>query len=200
MGRCKASVCSPLLGPLCLHLVPFLLLISRPGGFALPGLCLGLIHIFTQTLHTTCVQEVTPIHGHCGNLSSPRVTEPAYRRRHVLCSAVPGLLNYPLPFPVHLSGRRRGGERHRREVSVSLGPQTDIPCLGQITEAASFQELEPPVLTPCPMPGLNAHSSKKTQTTERTSPNVVLWMSDTFVRCISVLGFHETSPNLLIPN
>lgn len=60
MGRCKASVCSPLLGPLCLHLVPFLLLISRPGGFALPGLCLGLIHIFTQTLHTTCVQEVTP--------------------------------------------------------------------------------------------------------------------------------------------
>lgn len=44
---------------------------------------------------------------------------------------------------------------------MSLGPQTDIPCLGQITEAASFQELEPPVLTPCPMPGLNAHSSKK---------------------------------------
>lgn len=49
---------------------------------------------------------------------------------------------------------------------MSLEPLTDIPCLGQITEAASFQEPEPPVLTPYPMPecgtaGLSAHSSKK---------------------------------------
>ena len=58
------------------------------------------------------------------------------------------------------------GGGHRREVSVSLEPLTDIPCLGQITEVASFQEPEPAVLTPYPMPkggtaGLSAHSSKK---------------------------------------
>lgn len=55
---------------------------------------------------------------------------------------------------------------HRREVSVSLEPWTDMPCLGQITEAASFQEPEPAVLMPYRMPeggtaGLSAHSSKK---------------------------------------
>lgn len=49
---------------------------------------------------------------------------------------------------------------------MSLEPRTDIPCLGRITEAASFQEPEPAVLTPYPMPedgtaGLSAHSSKK---------------------------------------
>lgn len=46
------------------------------------------------------------------------------------------------------------------------GATTDIPCLGQITEAASFQEPEPAVLTPYPMPeggtaGLSAHGSKE---------------------------------------
>ncbi|MBW00713.1 Ciliary neurotrophic factor receptor subunit alpha, partial [Eschrichtius robustus] len=55
---------------------------------------------------------------------------------------------------------------HRREVSVSLEPWTDMPCLGQITEAASFQEPEPAVLMPYRMPeggtaGLSAHGSKK---------------------------------------
>lgn len=55
---------------------------------------------------------------------------------------------------------------HRREVSVSPELWTDIPCLGQITETASFQEPEPAVLTPYPTPeggtaGLSAHSSKK---------------------------------------
>lgn len=49
---------------------------------------------------------------------------------------------------------------------MSLEPRTDIPCLGQITEAASFQEPELPVLTPYSVPedgtaGLSAHSSKK---------------------------------------
>lgn len=89
---------------------------------------------------------------------------------------------------------------------MSLGPQTDIPCLGQITEAASFQELEPPVLTPCPMPGLNAHSSKKNTDNRKNFPQCSLWVSDTFVRCISVLVFcvssskTVSSPNVLIPN
>jgi hypothetical protein len=62
---------------------------------------------------------------------------------------------------------------------VSLEPQTDIPCLGQITEVASFQEFEPPVLTPCPVPegrtaGLSAHSSKMWLDSRKDLPTVVM--------------------------
>lgn len=108
-----------------------------------------------------------------GSLSPLRVTTAtlgAYNRSPVLPFTVPGLWSYPLPFPVHLSGRGRGGAQ---KGGVGVSGATDIPRLGQITEAASFQELELPVLTPCPTPeggtaGLNAHCIKKTQTTERT--------------------------------
>lgn len=103
-----------------------------------------------------------------GGLSPLRVTTAtlgAYKCRRVLPFTVPGLWSYPLPFPVHLSGRGRGGAQ---KGGVGVSGATDIPCLGQITEAASFQELEPPVLTPCPIPeggtaGLNAHCTKKQQ-------------------------------------
>lgn len=73
----------------------------------------------------------------------------------------------PLP-PVSCPPVRQGVERggNRREVSVSLEPWMDIPCLGQIPESASFQEPEPAALTPYPMPengtaGRSAHHSKK---------------------------------------
>lgn len=104
-------------------------------------------------------------HAMDGSLSPPPLYKPPSVDVYcVLPFTVPGLRSwsYPLPFPVHLSGRGRG---RAQKGGVSVCGATDIPRLGQVTEAASFQEPEPPVLTPCPLPeggtaGLNAHSIK----------------------------------------
>lgn len=158
-----APVCPPHWGGAAVPTALLHLLQGSSGAFcALVSCCgarLGLwhprfVHIFTQTVHTRCVHEVTLNHECCQwRPQSPEGHHHhsmSLQARRVLPFTVPGLWSYPLPFPVHLSGRGRGGAQ---KGGVSVCGATDIPRLGQITEAASFQGLEPPVLTPCPKVG-----------------------------------------------
>ena len=78
---------------------------------------------------------------------------PLSKHRHALPFTVPGLLSCPPPISCPPVRQGAGREVGAQEGGVSVpGATTDIPCLGQITEAASFQEPEPAVLTPYPAP------------------------------------------------
>lgn len=131
-------------------------------------------HNHTESLTVTCTLWTKAHSSHV----SPW---PLSKHRHALPFTAPGLLNCPLLFPVHLSGRGRGGREGARQGGVSVpGATEDIPCLGRITEAASFQEPEPAVLTPCPVPegrtaGLSAHGISVWLDSRKDAPSVFVW-------------------------
>jgi hypothetical protein len=123
------------------------------------------VHVFAQTVHTRCVHEVTPNHACCQR--KPQSPEGHHRHSMSLQASLfsPSLsLACGATPPISCPPVRQGAGRSTEGRCPVCGA-TDIPRLGQITEVASFQELELPVLTPCPVPeggaaGLYAHSIK----------------------------------------
>lgn len=145
-----------------------------PGAFlpssptAEPGWCLGLLRVFTHAVHARCV---CANYVFCGR-------KPQFPEGHQRHFTTVGMSSSQSPAhgatPSHfLSTCQAGaGKGEAQKGGVGVPGASDIPRLGQITEAASFQELEPSVLTPCAVPeggtaGLSAHSSKKTKQNHR---------------------------------